>query len=508
MKKFYIVMSALLMQAGMLIGQTYMVPEGGYRVADFLSEYSLIGAFDIKGDRVYIQDGDSIHVVDAGTGEELATYGEPADYTVTNYASFLTVSPDEKSIWAGYTSDGNADDRIYCIDMESGTWSLKARFPGNYDLNFWKDSILVSGLNSATWGDPNGIFVLDTSGLNQHSLIINVGGNSAGMALDTSNNLYYGTSYSMDPNGIYRFNLVDLEAVIESPGSDPLQMADGVKLTDVPAGVSDCEIDGGFNLVFAINLFGSPKVLAMFNGAFDGGDGYLFDTLAVASGEWDWLGSVKSMGDFTRPNIGERLVTFSFGKTLVDLHTADYAPFVANPLGEFILMSDGRDTVIDLSQLFSDPDDPNDSIAKVLLSNSNEELLEASISGNDLTLRGKLMLLKSMEDEIEVVVEGISGGQTVQDTLKVTLDWPGGIFGPGGADFSLYPNPSQGSFVVSYSGPEPLDLTILSITGTRMYSNPHYVSGQMVDIQSLPAGPYLVRIKKDDNVFTTLIQKL
>jgi len=508
MRKFHIIMSGLLMQAAMSIGQTYLAPVEGYRVADFLSEYTRIGAFDIKGDRVYIQDGDTIHVIDAGTGNEIRKYGEPADYEAANYASFLTVSPDEKSIWAGYTSDGNADDRIYSIDAESGIWSLEAKFPGNYDLLFWKDSILVSGLNSATWGDPNGIFVLDSSGQDQHRIIIEVGGNSAGMALDTLNNLYYGTSYSMDLNGIYRWSQTDLEAVIGTPGSDPLQKANGVKLTDVPAGVSDCEIDGGFNLVFAMNLFGSSKVLAMWNGSLEGEDGYHLDTLAVATGEWDWLGSVKSMGDFTRPNIGERIVTFSFGKALVDLHTADYAPFVVNALGDFILMSDGRDTIIDLSGVFSDPDDQDDSIVKIVLSNSDEELLEASILENELTLRGKLMYTKSAYEEIEVVVEGSSGGLTVQDTLTVSLDWPGGTEDQAGMDISLYPNPSQGSFVIHSPTSESLIVSVLSMTGSKVYENSHYVPGQSVELHDIPAGPYIVRIRKGQAIYNTMIQKL
>ena len=252
MKRFNIIMSGLLLQAGLLFGQSYLAPEEGYRVADFLPTYAPVGAFDIQGDHVYIQDGDSIHVVEAASGKEVAIYGEPAAYEAVNYASFLTVSPDGDRIWAGYTSNGNTDDRIYSIDALTGEWTLKARFPGNYDLIFWKDIILVSGLNANTWGDPSGIYILDTSGLDQHRLLIEVGGNSAGMAIDTLMNLYYGTSNSMEPNAIYRWDEADLEAAIEAPGLDTLQLNDVIKLSDVPGGVSDCEIDEAFNLIFSI----------------------------------------------------------------------------------------------------------------------------------------------------------------------------------------------------------------------------------------------------------------
>jgi len=822
MKKFNIVMSGLLLQAGLLIGQTYLEPAEGYRVADFLSDYTRIGAFDIKGDRVFLQDGDTIHVIHAHTGEEIGMYGEPADYKVANYASFVTVSPDEKSIWAGYTSDGNVDDRIYSIDMKSGEWSLKARFPGNYDLLFWKDSILVSGLNSASWGDPNGIFVLDTSGLDQHRLVVEVGGNSAGMALDTLNNLYYGTSYSMDPNAIYMWSRADLEAVIESPGSDTLHISDGVKLTDVPAGVTDCEIDAGFNLVFTMNLFGSQKVLARYKGTFGGGDGYMLDTLALANGEWDWLGSVKTMGDFTIPSIGERIVTFSFGKSLVDLHTANYppviradlpvifgyenasmdtldlaeyvtdpddvenfvftilglsdpevadlqvrgdlltgqlgntgqanlliygvsgehefklktevgtwplieddhtistmedvilepesswngsdgtgaftsasarfhnaynpewfawsgwassnvrdnitpgwmnqysaitgsgfdgsanyavaytpvpsvidftedkahavkgffvtnssyaalsmehgddyakkfggaegsdpdffrldiwgsrdgtatdtigyyladfrsensfkdyilttwqwvdvsslgkvdslqfflsssdvgdwgmntpgyfcldqlyvlpdgAPYVAQPLENVMMVCGGPDTILDLSTLFVDPDDPDDSIAVSVVYNSSEDILEASLSGKELRLRSQACLVKSTLVDVELVLEGQSGGLSARDTLLVQIEMFTGISGTEDQDIRIYPNPARESLRIFTPVPEVLEISLVSISGSVLYHNPEFEAGQILDLSSLPAGPYIVRIRGEKGIYNKLIQKL
>jgi len=820
MRKFYIILSGLLMQVISLFAQTYLSPEEGYKVAGFLPDYTTIGAFDIKGNLVYIHDGDTIHEVDMTTGKELRKFGEPADYGPGNYASFLTVSPDGKSIWAGYTSDGNTDDRIYCIDLESGFWSLKANLPGNFDLIFWNDSLLVSGLNSTTWSDPNGIFILDTSGLNQHRLIIDVGGNSAGMAIDTLKNLYYGTSNSLDPNAIYRWYRADLEAVIGVPGTDPLQISDGFKMTDVPAGVSDCEIDEGFNLIFNMNLFGSPKVVAMWNGTW--GDGYNLDTIAVASGEWDWMGSLKSMGDFTLPDIGERLLTYSFGKSLVDLHTADYPPvltgtlptfsgyekepvdsldltqfvsdpdekdaftfhmegssnpavadlhinenylvaslkesgqtnilivaevgehfvemktvvgawpriegdhlianledlvidnesywngsdgsgafissfsrfhnaydpewlswsgwaysnvtdntttgwqnqysalsgegfngsenygvgyatspsvmsfkedkahavegffvtnstyaglsmrdgddftkkfggeegtdpdffsldiwgtrdgngtdtityyladfrsedpfedyiistwqwvdltplgkvdslqfalfssdmgdwgmntpgyfcmdnlfvipdappYLASPVADTTILSDGSETVIDLSGVFSDPDDGDEAVLISILSNSNEEFLEASISGNELSLRGKIQLLKSVHEEAEIVIEGSSGGLKVTDAFKVTIEWPGDIELQSGADIRVYPNPSHGSFTIEVRTPGLLDVTILSITGSSVYRNPTFESGQSIDLSDLSAGPYIVRIGTEKGLVNKMIQKL
>ena len=98
---------------------------------------------------------------------------------------------------------------------------------------------------------------------------------------------------------------------------------------------------------------------------------------------------------------------------------------IQNPQPDLTILSDGRDTVIDLSSLFSDEDDGDEAVAISILSNSNEELLEASVTGKELTLRGKYMLLKSVLEEAEIVLEGSSGGLKATDSFVVTIEWPG-----------------------------------------------------------------------------------
>ncbi|MEN8226608.1 MAG: DUF4465 domain-containing protein [Bacteroidota bacterium] len=818
MKKIYTTLTGLLILILSLFGQTYLTPEAGYKTALFFPEYKSIGAFDICDTLLYLHDGDTIYQLDARTGLEIKKFGEPADYDAANYSSFLTIAPDGQSIWTGYTTNGNLDDRIYQIDVETGEWELQARFPGNFDLVFWRGSIVVSGLNSTTWGDPNGIYLLDTTGLDQHRLIIEVGGNSAGLALDTMN-LYYGTSYSMDQNAIYRWGIRDLSVVVEDPGVAPLQISDGDKLTDLPAGAYDCELDERDNLVFTMNQFGGKMVLGMWNKSYSGG--YDIDTLAVATGEWDWLGMIKSVGDFLNPEMGNRLITFSFGQPLVDLHTADYpvkqtgplsvisgfeneeisaidltpyvtdpddttdfifhvgaitddsiaefyidgdslkgtlknygranvmihaangehfvdivtevgvwpeiseefmvsdfddltlapesywngsdgtgsfvsgkawyhnaynpdwfswsgwaysniadnktpgwgnqysaitgegfnhsanysvgypyaasvieisenkahtvagifvtnstfaalsmeqgddfakkfggeegldpdylqlnirgykegtqtdtitffladfryehsfedyisktwqwvdlsslgkvdslefslessdmgdwgmntpgyfcmdnlyvvpdaAPYVANPMEDIHIVSDGSDTVINISTLFSDPDDDDDAIIKTVKSNHNESALEASVTGNDLTLRGKYQLVKSASDEVEVVLEGISGGLSVTDTFMVTVEYPTIIEGHNGFTMLVYPNPSSGKIVIESGTAELMDVSIYTLTGIMVYENLKVVSGQTIDFSYQPSGAYILRIRHSAGVVSKMIHK-
>jgi hypothetical protein len=313
MRKFYFALTTLFLLPLPVFGQSSLIPAYGYDAATWLPGYPNIGAFDFSDTLFFLNDGDTIHMIDIESGMELRKFGEPEDYS-DNFVSFLSLSPDGRTIWTGYTNYGGVDDRIYSIDVESGKWEHKATFPGNWDLVFWKDSILVSGLNSSSWDDPAAVFVLDTTGANKHRRIIEPGGYSAGIALDGYDNLYYGTSYAMDPNALYRWHADTLQKQIEEPETPVLLVSDGEKLSDLPAGVYDCEVDEGGHVLFNMNLAGGLKVVCKWNGVT--GNGQHIDTLAIASGEWDWLGNLKSRGNIGLTEPGNMIITYSFGQPL------------------------------------------------------------------------------------------------------------------------------------------------------------------------------------------------
>lgn len=316
MKKFYITLTMLCLLALPVFGQTSLTPEYGYEVATWLPDFPNVGAFDFSDTLFYLNDGDTIHMLGVNSGMEVNKYVIPADYA-GNYVSFLSISPDGQTIWTGYTTMGNTDDRIYSIDVKSGQWEHQATFPASMDLVFWNDSILVSGLNSSSWDAPAAIFILDTAGTNNHRRIIEPGGYSAGMAIDAENNLYYGTSYAMDPNALYRWDYSLLDLVITDPVRPALQVSHAEKLSDLPGGAYDCEVDEGGNVLFNMNLDGGVQSVCKWNGVT--GDGQHIDTLATASGDWDWLGTIKSSGDITLTEPGNMVVTYSFGQPLAIL---------------------------------------------------------------------------------------------------------------------------------------------------------------------------------------------
>lgn len=411
MRNFYTLSILLFCLIVSVHGQDYLFPEPGHKVAFHFADTVSLRTFDVNDDYFYFDDGDTIYQLDPGVGGTARKFGLPADYTVLTYPSFLSLSPDGESLWAGYTDASNVDARIYRLDPETGIWDHKASMASNWDLDFWNDSILVSGLNSADYNAPNAIFVLDTSGQNLHRRIIETGGNSAGLAIDSHGNLYYGTSFLSGSNALYRWDSASLAAVIENPGASPLQVGDAIKLADLPMGVYDCEVDAGDHLVFSMNVWGGEQVLASWNGTTGNGSNY--DTLAISDA---WLGMVKSRGDFTIQVPGNSLFTLAFDEPLADLHTADYPPIQVEALPIITGQEGTALSPMDLSLFFKDLDDPTGMTFEVSLL-SNPEV--ADFVADQEMLTGTF----SSAGQANLVIEASSAGRSVRGSTYVGT-WP------------------------------------------------------------------------------------
>ncbi len=133
--------------------------------------------------------------------------------------------------------------------------------------------------------------------------------------------------------------------------------------------------------------------------------------------------------------------------------------------------------------------------------------LEVSISGDELILQ-TCMLVKSTLEDFEIVVEGNLGGLSAVDTFIIHLEIIGGLDISPIPELDLYPNPSDGRFVIGFSTPEEIDVSIYDITGTEVYTNRQLLPGQDVDISSQPAGAYIIRVTYSGGVISKMIQKL
>jgi len=321
--------------------ESFLTPSANYRSKQLFAPRSF-AAFDVHGNYFYGNDDNTIYRYTL-KGELINTYVKPADYAGMVWASFLNVSSDGNYLYAGFTNMGNSDDRIYKVDIETGDWTLLFSISGNFDLDFRNGKALVSGLNSADWNDPNSIFVLDESGDNNHQKIIETGGSSAGLAVDATGNIYYGTYFFDRPNAVYRWLSVDVNNAILN--NDFLTIDDAEKISDLPAGhgVYDCEVDAAGNLLFNINSFATPSLLVKWNGT--SGDGLNYDVLAEAPVTTDWITMIKTTGNINSPEFGNVLFTTVYGKPIAQVtrnseFIAEVLEFVPAP-GQFINKSPG-----------------------------------------------------------------------------------------------------------------------------------------------------------------------
>ncbi|MEZ5071816.1 MAG: T9SS type A sorting domain-containing protein [Bacteroidales bacterium] len=467
--------------------QAYLVPREGIRASAWFPDHPVTGAFDVNDTLLMVHNSGSIQLLDVRDGALKATLTEPGDYLPVHFVSFVALSPDGKSLWTGYTTSDFSDDRLYRIDLATGAWTHMATFPGNYDLEFWNDHLLVSGLNSRDWFAPNGIYLLDATGADDHRLLVETGGYSAGMAVDSQGNLHYGTSFGMDPNGLYRWDSARISGIISDSEADPLGLTDGLLLSGLPAGAADCALDDADSLFVNMNVYGGTKVLARWTGRF--GEGVHLDTLAEATGEGDWLGSIGTRGAFHRAQAGNAVFTFSYGMALTEVH-ADYAPEVILPLTDLEVTDPDDDSLVSLAGVFSDPDDPDDEIVLTLAGNSDPTLVGAEVDSEVL----RISFPDDRSGSAELVIRAESKGRYVTDTLTVRVTSTTGMDRNPWVEMTVYPNPASHEIWVD-SGPfVPAVLRLFSLEGVcvgafRVESGP-----ARIGLPSLPPGTYILQM--------------
>jgi hypothetical protein len=100
------------------------------------------------------------------------------------------------------------------------------------------------------------------------------------------------------------------------------------------------------------------------------------------------------------------------------LQTIDFnPPVVANPVADVVVVEDAADTVLELSNVFSDPD-LQDSVSLELTGNSNSALVGAILAGTQLTLA----YAAGQSGTAAITIRAADlGGALVTDTFTVTV---------------------------------------------------------------------------------------
>ena len=295
----------ILFPATALADSAFFDPASGYAANNILTNVNFVG-YDVFDSSVVGWGNNSLNVYNKSGGVSTAL-GTPSGYN-DYWNSFVRLDPSASSAWVGFTVSGGTDDRIYQVDFITHTWTHKATMASNFDMEFYGGNPYVSGLNSTSWSDPNCIWLLDTSGSDSHDKIVEIGGNSTGLAFDNSGNAYCA---DYNASGLFRWGAAD---VAGATGTTYLTIANGTKLSDIEQGAYDTDVDDAGNVLFNGNGGGSSYT-AIWNGT--GGNGYNYDYIGVgdpSGAGWNWFNFIDSEGDVTAVGDGA-------------LYQTDYAPY-------------------------------------------------------------------------------------------------------------------------------------------------------------------------------------
>jgi hypothetical protein len=378
-KNYFLAVLFLLAQINGFSQSQYLNPAPNVKTKDILTQHDKISSFTVKDTLLFALDGDTLRVFNLNNNLQINKLPAPDDYKA--FPTFVSLQPDGHALWIGYTVSGNTDDRIYSVDLQSGQWKSVATLAGNYDLQFRGDHILVSGLNSAHWGDPNAIFLLDTTGTNFHRKIIETGGSAAGFAIDKEGDIFFATSSFSQQNRLYRWESNKISTVLDDLLAAHLTTSDADILTDIPATASDTHADEAGNICFVYNDFAGDKVVAMWDSNKITQKGYI--TLAVANGDFEWLTYLSSRGNVLLPDEGNELFVLGFGRPIGRIYVPRRA-LVQNPVSNKMAFTGDPQLQINLDEVFVHPE--NDAREYTLTVHSDTQVAKVEITDNMLEI--------------------------------------------------------------------------------------------------------------------------
>jgi hypothetical protein len=453
-------------------------------VADFTVDQGMLsGTFGSAGQTNLVIEASSAGRSVSGR-TLVGTWPQPeGDFQIS---SFENLNLEEESYWNG--SDG------------SGAFSSGlARFHNDFNPDYYS----WSGWSYSNISDTN------TPGyMNQYSAI--TGGGFAG-DVSAGN---FGTSSLYGPS-VIDFNLEKAHALegffVTNSTYAALSMKQGDWVAKIFGGIDGTDPDYFKLLVWGRRDGTSTDTLDYYLADFrheDPNMDYIIET-------WQWvdlssLGKVDSlMFGLESSDMGDWGMNTPAYFCLDDLYVLpDQAPFVANPLQDIFMEADESERIVDLSSVFSDPDDPDEFIVKEIHSNDQHENIITSIEGNELRIVNNVPQLTKSAMIAEVIIEGTSNALSVKDTLLVSVDLLGAVPSATPLRFSVYPNPSEGKYTIRGRDEEMLELRIYKLDGVLVYEDLYFESGQELDISNQPAGAYLILVEGQRRTASKLIQKL
>ena len=177
---------------------------------------------------------------------------------------------------------------------------------------------------------------------------------------------------------------------------------------------------------------------------------------------------------------------------------ADEPPYIANPVENVVFDSFPQTIEINLDGVVSDPDDPDEDIVYQLVSNSNEDLLSATLDDKLLSLTR----LSRESGEAILSFRAISNGKHISFEIAVTFNYvPDGIEESEEDKVVLYPNPVIDRLFVQAKNLQKLE--VYNAMGQQVVTT----ASDFVDMSAFSEGIYFVRVVCEGRIVTKRVVK-
>jgi len=148
-----------------------------------------------------------------------------------------------------------------------------------------------------------------------------------------------------------------------------------------------------------------------------------------------------------------------------------------------------------LSTVFTDADDPINEMQYFLVSNTNNESVEASIANDSLLLNFK------KSGQAKLVLGAKSNAKWAYDTIMVFVSPTASIESILLSEFKVYPNPSSDYLVIDFKG--IADVSFYNSIGSKVLELNHYAGGTPIySITSIATGVYTIKLTKENRTYT------
>ena len=170
----------------------------------------------------------------------------------------------------------------------------------------------------------------------------------------------------------------------------------------------------------------------------------------------------------------------------------DEPPYVVNPVEDVVFNEFPETIQINLDGVATDPDNDDDQIVYSIVSNSNQEQLNAEMSGKTLNLTR----ISREHATADIVMRATSNGLHVDFNIHVIInEVPDGVEENNAVSISVYPNPAHDIIFVGANNDSPVQrIDIYDVTGQLMLSS----TETEINVSTLPKGVYFISVYTDN----------